>query len=333
MKKHNGKSAKAPRAVVLFSGGLDSILAAKALQRQNIDVTALCFSSYFFDSQKAEETARSLDLPIMVCDISTSHLKIVEQPKFGRGSQMNPCIDCHALMLKKAKQLAKEQGFSIIATGEVLGQRPFSQNRRALSIIEKHAGLARKILRPLSAKLLEPTIYESEGLVNRSCLLAIEGRSRKQQMGLAGEWGIKEYPTPAGGCRLTEKEYSVKLKELLEKGSDADAGDFHLLRIGRHFWIPAASSQQGKKLNYVHIILGRNYQENIEMEKFKQPGDLVIKRADEKGPTALIRHSGRLQEDVEREIKRLVLQYSQNHPLRFESAAWKMEKVIHTKKR
>jgi tRNA U34 2-thiouridine synthase MnmA/TrmU len=139
-------------------------------------------------------------------------------------------------MLKKAKIIAKRDGFDIIATGEVLGQRPMSQNIEALKLIEREAGLVGKILRPLSAKVLPETEYEKRGTVIREKLLGISGRGRKEQMALAKEYGITKYPTPAGGCVLTEKEYSQKLLDLLENTKDQKSSDFELLRIGRHFW-------------------------------------------------------------------------------------------------
>lgn len=274
------------KALVLFSGGLDSILAAKTLVNQHIDVTALSFGSYFFDTQKAEDAALRLGIKIILKDIAKSHLEIVRKPKFGHGAGLNPCIDCHALMIKAAWEIVREKGFDILATGEVLGQRPFSQNKRALADIEKSTNLEGKILRPLSAKLLTPTSFESQGLVERDNLYAIMGRSRKPQLELAKQWGITEFPTPAGGCRLAEKEFSQKLRDLLEKTDTVTPNDFELIRFGRHFWHVIGDKSYG------HVILGRNQEENIKLEQLAQKADVIIKKEDEKGPTALIRNAG-----------------------------------------
>jgi len=148
---------KKSKALLLFSGGLDSILAAKILERQGIEVSALTFVSFFFDARQAKKSAKENGIKLIIRDISTPHLKIVRNPQFGRGTGMNPCIDCHLLMLKIAKKILREKKFKILATGEVLGQRPMSQNIRALQLIEKRANLEGKVLRPLSAVALSET--------------------------------------------------------------------------------------------------------------------------------------------------------------------------------
>ncbi len=230
-------------ALVVFSGGLDSILAVKVLQEQGIQVTGLSFGSYFFDSKEAEKTAKQLGIELITKDISEQQLETVKNPQYGHGSALNPCIDCHGLMFRVAGELVEfkdENGrkFDIIATGEVLGQRPFSQNSEALKKVERLAGI--DILRPLSAKLLPITTYEEQGLVDREKLLDISGKSRKRQLELVKKYGVKYFPSPAGGCRLTENEFGIKVKKLLDNdGRDRklDKIDFELLRIGRHHWI------------------------------------------------------------------------------------------------
>lgn len=282
-------SKKNCRALLLFSGGLDSMLAAKVLQEQKIDVTGLTLVSYFFDDQQAQKSARQIGLKLISHNFSQEHLKIVRQPKHGHGKALNPCIDCHALMFKTASKIARQQGFDLIATGEVLGQRPFSQNKIALEKVEKVADLKGKILRPLSAKNLPPTIYEStlSGIVDHSRLLDLQGRSRKKQLALAKKFGIENFPTPAGGCLLTEVEYSRKLGKLLEAVKNPHPTDFKLIKIGRHFW--------EKKY---HLILGRNREENQLMEKLTIPGDVLIKRKDTLGPTALVRFENKVSAEV-----------------------------------
>ncbi len=230
-------------ALVVFSGGLDSILAVKVLQEQGIQVTGLSFDSYFFDSKEAEKTAKQLGIKLMTKDISEQQLETVKNPQHGHGTALNPCIDCHGLMFRVAGELAKikdDDGkkFDIIATGEVLGQRPFSQNGEALKKVEKLAGV--DILRPLSARLLPITSYEEQGLVDRDKLLDISGKSRKRQLELVKKYGIEYFPSPAGGCRLTENEFGIKVKKLLDNDGQSrklEKVDFELLRIGRHFWI------------------------------------------------------------------------------------------------
>ena len=192
MERHKAK------ALVVFSGGLDSMMSAKLLMNQGIEVTALNFESNFFKATQAKESAKILGIPLIIKDISPEELELVKNPPNGYGKHLNPCIDCHANMIRMAGKIAEEQGFSIVATGEVLGQRPFSQNRDALRRVKKISGV--DVLRPLSAKLLGETQVEKEGVVIRGKLRAIRGRGREEQMELAERYGIKKYPSPAGGC-------------------------------------------------------------------------------------------------------------------------------------
>ena len=168
-------------------------------------------------------------------DFSPEHFELVKNPKHGRGKNMNPCIDCHSMMMNYAGELLEKYEADFIITGEVLNQRPMSQNRQALDIVKKESGFKDKILRPLCAKNLQPTEMELNGLVDREKLMKISGRSRKVQMALAEEWGIKEYPSPAGGCRLTEPGYALRLKDLLGFNSTPNENELSLLRYGRHF--------------------------------------------------------------------------------------------------
>jgi tRNA U34 2-thiouridine synthase MnmA/TrmU len=267
-----GKTAK---ALLLFSGGLDSLLAAKILQEQGIEVEAVFFKSYFFDIKKI---SKNLGFKLRIADISDKQFEIVKNPKYGYGKNMNPCIDCHLLMFKEAKKLMEKEGFDFIATGEVLDERPMSQNKKSLALIEKESGLTRKVLRPLSAKLLEPTDAEKKGIVDRDELYFIKGKSRKKQIELAKKFKIKDYLTPAGGCLLTDPEFSKKLKELLDKNKDVSKNDLELLYYGRHFWH-----------NNVKIVVGRDEHENKEIEKLKQEGDVLIELKNIPGPMTLVR--------------------------------------------
>lgn len=289
------------RALVLFSGGLDSMLAVEVLQKQKIEVIGLVFTSYFFGSEQAEESAREIDLELIKKDFSQMHLGIVQNPCYGHGTAMNPCIDCHGLMLIEAYKFSKEKDFDILATGEVLGQRPFSQNGRAFQAIDKLTELKGKILRPLSGRLLEETEYEKNGLVERDGLCDIQGRSRKKQMELAEEFGIKDYPSSAGGCLLTEKEFSRKLEKLLEFDKNPSKEDFRLIKIGRHFWFDNA-----------HVILGKNKEDNDLLEGVDKDG-VLIRPNYVKGPMAFIDFKNNQVDDrIINETKQLIWKYSRD---------------------
>jgi len=298
------------KGLALFSGGLDSILAVKILQKQRIEVTGLVFVSYFFDSQLADKAAKKLKIKLKIVDFSEEHLGIVKKPKYGYGRTMNPCLDCRLLMLKKAKQIMRREKFDFVATGEVLGERPMSQNKRSLELIEKESGLKGYLLRPLSAKLLGPTLIEKKGLVKRNKLLDISGRSRKRQMALAKKWRIGEYPSPAGGCLLTDPQFGQRLKELLAKWPQAQGNDVRLLKLGRHFWAKPGTEQARIGARDNKIIVGRNQEENKEIRELSQKGDLLIEPKDFSGPTILIRGKDKLLKESLVKAKELMIKYS-----------------------
>jgi hypothetical protein len=272
---------KRTKAVALLSGGLDSTLAVKLVLDQDIDVEAINFVSPFCLCRKggcgALEVAKNLNIPLKTITVGEEYLRIVRKPKFGYGKNMNPCIDCRIFMLKKAKKYAEEMGASFIFTGEVLGQRPMSQHRKTLGIIEKEAGLKGKILRPLSAKLLPPTEVEKKGLISRETLLGIEGRSRKKQIRLAQELKVTEYSCPGGGCLLTYREFTSKLKDLFEHKKRISLKDVRLLKVGRHF-------RFGKN----KIIVGRNEAENGLLLQMKMTNDYCFEAQDTGSPTTLL---------------------------------------------
>jgi tRNA U34 2-thiouridine synthase MnmA/TrmU len=269
------------KAVGLFSGGLDSLLAIKLIQKQGIDVTTISFSSPFFinkeKKKKLEETARKNKFKIKFIEFGYDYLKLVRNPPHGYGKNMNPCIDCHAFMLKKAKQYANKIGAKFVFTGEVLDERPMSQNRKSLEIVASEAGLKGKLLRPLSAKLLQETEAEKKNWVDRDKLMGLRGRSRKPQFELAKKFGIKEYETPGGGCLLTYPEYSKKLKDLFEHKKKVSLNDARLLRAGRHF-------RHGKN----KIIVGRNEEDNKQLLKLKEKKDLKFEVKSYMGPITLL---------------------------------------------
>lgn len=223
------------RALAMISGGLDSILAARLIKEQGIEVIGICFRSYFFNEENAKRMTKQIGIRLEVVDFSKEHFEMVKNPSHGWGKNMNPCIDCHSMMMRYSGELLEKFNADFIITGEVLNQRPMSQNKSALNIVKKQSGFSEKILRPLCAKNLDPTPMEVNGLVDREMLLDISGRSRKVQMELADKWGIKDYPSPAGGCKLTDPNYSIRLKELVERKENATEKDIHLLKYGRHF--------------------------------------------------------------------------------------------------
>jgi tRNA-specific 2-thiouridylase len=269
------------KALALFSGGLDSTLATELILRQGIDVIAVNFASPFCLCKKggcgANETAKQLGVPLKVLKVGEEYLKMLRKPKHGYGRNMNPCIDCRILMVKKAKKYAKEIGASFIFTGEVLDERPMSQHLKAMKIIEEETGLKGNILRPLSARLLPETVIEKKGLVNRKKLLDIHGRSRKPQIKLAEEYKIKDYPCPAGGCLLTYKEYANKLRDLFKHKKRCSMSDVTLLKVGRHF-----------RLGENKIIVGRNEAENQILTAKKTRNDYFFEVPDIGGPITIL---------------------------------------------
>jgi len=268
---------KKPKAIVLLSGGLDSMLSIRVLQNAGCEVTALTFETPFFNAKKAKKAAENLGVEIIVKDITDIHFPIVQKPPHGYGKNMNPCIDCHGLMFRLAGEIAKKEGFDIVASGEVLGQRPFSQNPRALKTVEKIAGI--EILRPLCAKNLSETVYEKEGLVDREKLFGFSSKNRKPQIALAAEFGITDYPSPAGGCLLTDPGYSRRLKELLSRDTEATPEDAELIKTGRFFPLGEKS----------FVMIGRDQAENEKLHSLESKEVYLIKMKDFVGPTVLVR--------------------------------------------
>ena len=286
------------RALAMISGGLDSILAAKLIKDQGIEVIGICFKSYFFNEENAIKMTKQIGIRLEVVDFSEEQFEVVKNPKHGWGKNMNPCIDCHALMMKHSGRLLEEFNADFIITGEGLNQRPMSQNRQALNIVKKESGFSNKILRPLCALNLDPTEMELNGLVDREKLLKISGRSRKPQMELAEKWGIKEYPSPAGGCKLTEPNYSIRLRDALNRNENLTQKEIDLLRFGRHF----ISS------NNVKIIVTRTAEEGTEIKKILSKEDLVFLPSHFNGAMAII-HGDAKDKDKELACK-LVSRYS-----------------------
>lgn len=274
------------KAIALISGGLDSILAAKVIKEQGIDTLPLNFKIPFACRDKKISSKdwgivslvlNSLGVELKVVDISNEFLDLLVKPKHGFGSNMNPCIDCKILMLNKAKELMKEWDAQFVITGEVLGQRPMSQHRGALELIERKSGLEGLVLRPLSARLLSKTLPEKEGWVKRNKLLNFSGRTRRPQINLAKNFQIKNYPNASGGCLLTDREFSKRLKDLIIH-QELSIDNIELLKMGRHFRI----SQDTK------LIVGRDEKENEQLVKLVKDNDYLFMPGEKiAGPTSL----------------------------------------------
>jgi len=273
---------KIKKCIVLFSGGLDSRLALKIMQSQEFEIVALYFNLPFGTGCCNENCSFNFSqlsrvkLEIFDCTkgkLLNEYLDVLKNPKHGRGVSINPCIDCRIFMLKKAKEYADKNKIEMIVTGEVLDERPMSQYKKAMNLIEKESGLVGRILRPLSAKILDETEFEKKGLVDRNKLYGIQGRRRVEQMELAEKFKIS-YPTPAGGCLLCEKNLKKRLNYLINRGLNED--EINFIAIGRHFLIDKC-----------WVVLGRNEKENNMIEKLKLRYH-VLECDDFAGPTAII---------------------------------------------
>lgn len=262
----------------LLSGGLDSILAVKVLQRQDLKLTGVTFVTPFFGPKAGLAAGRSAGIEVEAIDIGAVHLAMVKQPRYGYGSQMNPCIDCHALMLNVAGRMMERLGADFLFTGEVLGQRPMSQRRDSLRSVENLSGYPDRILRPLSARHLAPTRVEREGLVDRSLLLNLHGRGRKPQMELAAEFGIRDYPQPGGGCLLTIGGFAERLRALLALHPEAGPVDAEFLKWGRVF-----RTRPGGL-----ALVGRNQRENEKLESLVRPQDTFLHAPKVRSPSAVL---------------------------------------------
>jgi tRNA-specific 2-thiouridylase len=277
------------RAMGLISGGLDSILAARLMLEQGIQVIGISFVTPFFSSQGAERAAKGLGIPLQILNITDAHLTMLRHPKHGYGNNMNPCIDCHTLMLREAGRVMEEAEGAFLFTGEVLGQRPMSQNKGALRTVERESGYEGLILRPLSAQLLPETIPEREAKVDRGQLLGIKGRSRKEQLALAQHYNITEYLSPAGGCLLTDPIFSRRLRDLFLHQGPFQIRDLDLLKVGRHLRLTPA----------LKAIVGRHAQDNEKILQLVDLTDDLLKVEGYPGPLCLIPYGGAA-EDVER---------------------------------
>jgi tRNA-specific 2-thiouridylase len=306
------------RAVALLSGGLDSSLAVRLLKDQGVEIKALYFYTGFCITEHkrrlglkkengqqyvnpAIRAAAQLQIPIEVVDISQEYFNVILHPKYGYGKNVNPCVDCRILMLKKAKDIMEREGYSFVITGEVLGQRPMSQTREKLKLIEREAGLEGYVVRPLSAKLLPMTVPEKLGWIDREKLLSIKGRSRSRQMELAKKYGL-EYEQPAGGCcYLTDENYAIKFKESLAVDGLITREDLVLFSVGRHLRLPSKTK----------LIVARNEGEAKFLMTLKHRYDYAY-RKDGKGTFVLIK--GDMPEEEYQLVADIVSRYSKREP-------------------
>lgn len=277
-----------PDVIVLFSGGLDSILAAKLLEDQGLKVRCLhCVSPFFGDEAALPRWRRLHNLDIVSLDVSEDFAALLRRrPVHGFGKVMNPCVDCKILLLRHARLYMEAVGARLLASGEVLGQRPMSQRRDTLHVIPRDADVTGLLLRPLCARLLAPIPAEESGLVDRTRLLAISGRGRGEQLALAERFGLQEIPTPGGGCRLTERENARRYWPVLTRRADAApslARDFALANLGRQFW------RQDDGRDY-WLSVGRNNTDNKRLAAAAGPEDALLSLTGLPGPLGLARH-------------------------------------------
>ena len=274
------------KVVALLSGGLDSRLAVKMMQKQGFDVTAVAIKTPFCDFDcgrgcgfEIRETADMLDVDLKTVYLGDDYIEMLKNPKHGFGSGMNPCIDCRAMMFKAGKKVMEDIGAEFIISGEVLGQRPMSQHGPALRTIEKESGLEGKIVRPLSGALLPKTEPEERGIIRREDLGMIRGRSRKEQLKLAHEFGFENPPNAGGGCLLTDPKFAIRAKDLFSHTETPTTNDIDLLKIGRHFRFDAKTK----------LIVGRNKDENEMLKALALDGDVLLETKNHMGPVSLLR--------------------------------------------
>lgn len=290
----------------MLSGGLDSTLAVKVMLEQGIELEIVNFTSPFCLCQRKKDyqhisqmAARNFGLPVKIISFKEDYLEVVKKPKYGYGKNVNPCIDCRIFMCKKAKIYMNEVKAKFIITGEVLNQRPMSQYKRALMIIEKESGLEGLILRPLSGSLLPETIPEKEGWVDRSKLLSIEGRSRKPQINLVKKFQIDDYASAAGGCLLTESGYARRIKDLI-KHDELNLEQIQLIKLGRCFRFDSGAK----------VIVGRNESDNNRLLKFSDSQNVYFAPTKINGPSAI--GTGVFRKDEILKAAAIIARYSDN---------------------
>lgn len=282
------ESKKKVTALALFSGGLDSLLACRVVMEQGITVKAVKFVSPFFgyellvrEKEYAEEIYNKYGIDVILKDISEKYLTMLRHPPHGYGKNFNPCVDCKILLMQEAKEMMRDFDASFLISGEVIGQRPMSQRKDTLRVIELDGGCEGVLVRPLCAKNLESTKPELEGLIDREQLLDFRGRGRGPQMELAKKYGITDYPSPAGGCVLTDPALGKRIENFYKEHDVIKVADINLLMVGRHFQLPQGG----------WLTVGRKEAENRQVEALRQPDDWVLTMRDRPGPSAILRYS------------------------------------------
>ena len=294
------------KAVGLLSGGLDSTLAAQLMIEQGIKVHAINFTSPFCQCTPKSSCCASVvtavrqlgDIQLQRVVLGDDYLHMIASPRHGYGRGMNPCLDCRIMKIRKAGEYMREIEASFLFTGEVLGQRPMSQHKRALALIDRNSGMGDLTVRPLSAHHFQPTLPEREGWIDRAKLLSIQGRSRKEQIGLAQHKGIADYPCPAGGCLLTDKNFAGRMRDYLQHIPQPSLHDIPLLKTGRHFRLP-----NGDK-----VIVARDEQEGKRLTGLHRSEDHLLTPENFSGPVVLLQGSA-----LDAAIERL-LAYTKNQP-------------------
>lgn len=293
------------KALSLLSGGLDSLLATRLVMEQGVEVIALHFITPFFGYQKKgqeeryqEKWKRLYGISARIIDVSDDYFRMLRSPKYGYGKNFNPCIDCKIFLLSRAREMMEDERADFLVTGEVLGQRPMSQRRDTLRVIERDSGTDGLLLRPLCARLLKPTRPETEGLVDRNKLLAMSGRGRKPQMELAERMGIRDYPAPAGGCLLTDPQMANRIRKMFSRSREVTVSGVLLLQMGRHFQL---SEDQ-------HLVVGRKEEENEKLLSLSRGGDFLLSLRGIPGPLGLLR--GRVDDAGLRVAASIVARYS-----------------------
>jgi tRNA-specific 2-thiouridylase len=267
---------KTYRALALFSGGLDSLLAVLWMKKLGVEVIPIFFRTPFFTEERAKQTARANGLELEVIDIAEKHLTMLQNPRYGFGKNFNPCIDCHGLMFRLAGDLLPDHNADFLISGEVLSQRPMSQRKDAMNAVGKLSGHKDLLIRPLCQVLIDDTKPIREGWIDKSELLSFNGRSRKPQLALAKELGVIEFPSPAGGCRLTDRNFSIRLRDLVET-NQLNLPAINLLKYGRHFRLD----------NQTKFIIGRDEKDNQGIMDYSS-ANLLLLNEDIPGPLGLL---------------------------------------------
>ena len=293
------------RVVALLSGGLDSQLAVRMMQRQGFEVSAVAIKTPFCDFDcgrgcgfEIRERADDLNVNLKTVYLGDDYIEMLKHPKYGRGAGFNPCVDCRAMMFEAAKKHMKEIGADFVISGEVLGQRPMSQHRKALRTIEAESDLEGKIVRPLSGALLPATDPERDGLIRREDLGMIRGRSRKPQLAMAKEFGIADPPNAGGGCLLTDPAFGRRVKDLFDHTETPTVNDIDLLKVGRYHRLDEETI----------MVVGRNKAENEAIGMLVLPGDILLEARDFVGPTTILR--GKTAENHVKFAASVTLKYS-----------------------